>query len=245
MSTQVGSVDELHLAKGQVVVVRQPDSDQQTTWVSDGKGNFTNGDATLVCEAFESAVMNSNVYIPAPHHIGEVLTDGAYYYRIMGRQDDAWVMVKTDSRGTARNTSVVVGPVPIHLWVDQGAENQNTLPAFNVFYQAYRTDQAEQRLEAILAAGEVPPEVLYDVTVRVQGTKKVVPTAAQAKRMVGDAQMKVARVGPAEVVYDHEVSVPKPSRWGCACDQVNADDIREVTGGDLEGWEVVGCEPAA
>jgi hypothetical protein len=240
MSKQVNNIDDINLAEGEVIIVRQADGGDEVRWTSDGRGSFTNDGASLEAEAFESAIFNGNVFFDTPHHVGEVLSDGTFYYKIMGKDGDDWVIAKTDSRGAARHTSIRVGPVPVNLYPQPTGENQYTLPAFNMAYEVHRSRLVAQRLDEILAAGEVPPEVAYQVKVKVRGTTQVRPTQAQAKRMVG-AGVKVARVGPTEVTYDKEITVAKTSRWGCACDQVTEADLDQATD-QIETWSVTGCE---
>lgn len=244
MSKQITNLDEINLAAGEVIVVRQADSGEEVLWTSDGKGSFDNDGASLEAEAFESAIYNGNVFMQVPHHVGEVLSDGGYFYKIMAKEGEDWVMVKTDGRGVARSTQVIVGHVPTNLYPEPAGENQYTLPAFSMAYELHQARAVSDRLNRILESGEVPPEVPYEVKVQVRGTMQVQPSQAQAKRMVGDAQVKVARVGATDVTYDKEVTVTKTSRWGCACDQVGTPDLAESAPG-VETWKVLGCTPAA
>lgn len=242
MSIQVTGLSQLtELPEGSKLVVRMGDSGDSVTWVKVADELFTDGsDAMITATGFSAAIDRGNVYLPGKHTIGEVLyTPDNYFVKIIAAADDGWVMVKTDGSGRGRHTTLTIGEPLGSLW--DGAMG-DIEPMFDWAEQAWRAEQIQARLDQILSSGVVPAETGYTVTVEVVGNVGILPTVADAKRLVGDDQITVTDVAGTDVAYTKTLHLHRTARWGCACDQVTEEDLADQPG-DVTSWRVVGCTP--
>lgn len=239
MSTTVTTLDQLRLAKGEQIIVRQDGTADTETWTADGEGGFTNGEATLTMRAFDSAISNGNIFLPGRHHLGQTLTDEVFYYRVIDRVDGHWVFAKTDSTGKARHSSIVEHDL---IGLSETTADRDPEGAFAMLARVREGEVAAERLAKVLETGQIPDDIAYMVSVEVKGNVGIQPTEAQARRLVGDNKVQILSVNSTDVAYTKTVTVTKNSRWGCACAQVVAEDLGGVPG-EMTSWSVIDCAP--
>lgn len=242
MSTQVTTQHMLtELKAGEKFLVRQNGTFETTTYVATGDNTFSANGADLPPSAFAGAITNGNVFLPDDYQVGQEFTDGNGYFQIIGQDADGWVMARTDGRGTARHTTLVKGaPVMLRPWT--GSEDI-LQPAWDFIAQAWKATQVEAQLARILEQGRLPDDVEYTVTVKVNGTVEYTATDAIARRLIGGGG-EVLEIQPSNVGYSKTIEVAKSSRWGCACDQVTAEDVAGLAPGSVTSWVVADCTPA-
>lgn len=240
MSIPVNYFDQLDgLEEGAKVIVRMVDDGSVTvTWTATGDGSFTDGDAVIPSSGFTAAIERGNVYLPSDYQVGQYIIglDG-YYYRILGREDDQWVSAKTDNGGTVRATVLFKGEP---MGTPEEIDDRYIGPACDMVEQLWRAETVQKRLDSILESGEIPADVTYRVSVEVKGSVGVQPSEAQVRRLIGDNHVKVTNVNTTDVAYTKTVVVAKNSRWGCACDQVTAEDLTGAPG-EVTSWVVIEC----
>lgn len=245
MSTPVTTPEQLRALKpGDRIVVRQEGGGTKTWTVNDDHGYARDG-AVITESAFSGAINNGNVFLPGDYHVGQALVSGTQYMKIVGREGDDWVVVACDSRGSARSIEVTVGE-PVGARVDGGMVGNAILePAWTIGAKLRDAEINVARIQAMLDTGRVPDEVGYSVSVKVKGNVGIQPSNAQARRLVGDNKIAVLAVNSADVSFTKDVTITKPSRWGCACEQVTAEDLEGAVPGDITYWSVTRCTPAA
>lgn len=245
MSEQVTYVERLlDLEAGAKVMCRMNEDGTETaTWTAVGDGNFTDGDATIQAEGFRQAIDRGNVFLPGNHAIGDYIRDpdGRYFSKIVGRENGTWVVARTDGNGRL-DTSMLVRGEPMGAKWDINGQPGALGPIFDMLERVWKGEQAAGLLTKLLDAGEVPPEVTYQVEVQANLNTTIQPSHEDVAAMLPqEGEVEVTYTNPFEVEYKVTQTVTKTSRFGCACDQVSPDDVVKPVGANLFGFRVMRC----
>lgn len=248
VGTVVETIDQLAAAPaGTLVSVTRGDNTDH--WLCDGKGSVTNKDsgATLPAAEFRSAILNQTVYLIESIKVGDTYVAGNRYVQILAAQGEDWLIGKSGTRGGAATLETFVGQ-PDATWGRKGGAVDAAVQAgFDLLLRLHNAEQSEVRLQEILDHGEVPTNESYMVTVLVHGTTSLLLSAKQVAEIYPEfGDVTLTEIDGFDVRFHREVTVRKRSRWGCACDQVDNDDVTRALGDNPGGrWEVVDCKPMA
>lgn len=210
------------LTEGEVILVKQIDSDEKIAWTSLGGGVFGFDGAQIPYMGFASAVHNGNVFAPQPPlKVGDFFATPSSYCLVMATEGGQFVVAHggTGSSYVDKFHYEVVAEAGA-AWVPRQKEDYTGTRqqiGYNLMLRLYRAERDQARLAQVIESGEVPAEVEYAVQVEVTA----------GRREPGKTEM---------------VTVTKRSRWGCACDLVMDADIGTKY---MRSWRVVGCAPSA
>lgn len=221
---RVTTLDQIQgLPAEDVILVKQIGSEDKIAWKSTGQGGFTCDGATLAAADFASSVMNGNVSLPTPPlKVGDLyLDENRYVVKVVGREGDNFVIGRCGALGYARDVTWVYADEPGVRWVsvNVAALSRKQVEGLRLAQSLWMLDRDQRRLRMCVAAGVLPTEVTYRVTVRVA---------------VDDGATS-------------EAEVSAVSRWGCGCEVVDDDMVYDALARldrhAVRRWETVSCVP--